>query len=179
MRGLLVGRFQPFHAGHLAVVRQIRRDRPAARLILGIGSAQISHTVADPFTAGERFEMAARALAEAGVDGCDLVPLFDIDRHAVWVAHLRSVLPPFDRVYTNNPLTRVLFEADGFRVEAPTLVERERLQGTVIRRQMVSGEGWVSAVPPAVAAYLREIGGPERMRILSGTDATPARGSPR
>jgi nicotinamide-nucleotide adenylyltransferase len=177
VRGLLVGRFQPFHSGHLAVVREIRARRPDAHLILGIGSAQRSHTRDDPFTAGERFEMIARALEEAEIDACEPVPLFDIDRHAIWVAHLRSVLPPFDLVYTNNPLTRVLFEADGFRVEAPTLIDRDRLQGTAVRRAMIAGDSWTSAVPAAVAGYLREIGGPERVRMLSTSDAGASPGS--
>ncbi|MCI4330957.1 MAG: nicotinamide-nucleotide adenylyltransferase [Thermoplasmata archaeon] len=176
MRGLLVGRFQPFHLGHLSVVRTIRAQRADAPLILGIGSAQASHTADNPFTAGERFEMISRALAEAGVDHCEPVPLFDIDRHAVWVAHLTSILPPFDLVYTNNPLTRVLFEDAGFRVEAPALVDRVRFEGTSVRRSMVSGDTWRECVPTAVATYLREIHGPERLRLLALHDASGAVG---
>ncbi len=68
MRGLLVGRFQPFHHGHLAVVREVRAKRPDEELILGIGSAQESFTWKNPFTSGERMEMVSRALHEAGVD---------------------------------------------------------------------------------------------------------------
>ena len=56
MRGLLIGRFQPFHGGHLEVVRKIRTDRPAASLLIGIGSAEESYTWENPFTAGERIE---------------------------------------------------------------------------------------------------------------------------
>jgi nicotinamide-nucleotide adenylyltransferase len=177
VRGLLVGRFQPFHNGHLSVVRAVRSQRPDAPLLLGIGSAQRSHTPMDPFTAGERFEMISRALVEAGIDRCEPVPLFDIDRHAVWVAHLESLLPTFDIVYTNNPLTRALFEEAGYRVESPRLVERDRWQGTILRRAMVAGDGWRSAVPPAVAGYLESIRGPARLRLLASTDADPGAGS--
>lgn len=179
MRGLLVGRFQPFHNGHLAVVRQVRAERPHAPLLLGIGSAQRSHTLTDPFTAGERFEMISQALTEAGLERCEPVPLFDIDRHAVWVAHLESLLPSFDIVYTSNPLTRALFEAADYRVESPALVERVRWQGTVIRRAMVDGDGWKPAVPPGVATFLESIDGPARLRLLASSDVAAATGPKR
>ncbi|MGA8276399.1 MAG: adenylyltransferase/cytidyltransferase family protein, partial [Thermoplasmata archaeon] len=39
-----MGRFQPFHCGHLKVVETIRRGRPEAALILAIGSAEESYT---------------------------------------------------------------------------------------------------------------------------------------
>lgn len=179
MRGLLVGRFQPFHLGHLSLVQEVRLRRPASALLLGIGSAQVSHTPDNPWTAGERFEMISRAVAESGIHGCEPVPLFDIDRHAVWVSHLKSLLPPFDIVYTNNPLTRALFEEEGFQVESPALVDRDHLQGSVIRRSMVMGESWRRYVSPGVASYLTEIHGPERVRLLASNDAMGAGGVPR
>ncbi|MEM3596417.1 MAG: adenylyltransferase/cytidyltransferase family protein, partial [Candidatus Bathyarchaeia archaeon] len=55
MVGLYVGRFQPFHLGHLEVVRSILNR--ADELIIAIGSSQYSHTRRNPFTAGERVTM--------------------------------------------------------------------------------------------------------------------------
>jgi nicotinamide-nucleotide adenylyltransferase len=175
--GLLVGRFQPFHSGHLAVVQRVRADHPTEMLLLGIGSAQVSYTMENPFTAGERFEMIERALAEAHVDGCRAVPLPDIDRHALWVAYLESQLPAFTRVYTNNPLTRLLFERAGYAVESPPLIDRARFEGTHLRAAMRSGDGWRDLVPGAVRDYLVEIRAPERLRLLRPPEnaATPPR----
>lgn len=173
MRGLLVGRFQPFHRGHLGVVTSIRSARPDEPLLLGIGSAQASHTALNPFTAGERFEMIDRALSAAQLSAYVPVPLVDIDRHGVWVAHLETLLPPFGRVYTNNPLTRTLFERGGYPVESPQLIERERFQGEAIRRRMAEGNAWEPLVPPAVATYLKEIRGAERVQLLAGIEPRP------
>ncbi len=168
MRGLLVGRFQPFHRGHLAVVRELRTARPAAPLLIGIGSAEESYTWKNPFTAGERFEMIVRALDEAEIGGVEVVPIADIRRHALWVAYLEALLPSFDRVYTNNPLTRVLFERAGYNVESPTLVDRRRFEGKRIRARLAVGRGWQELLPPAVARYLATISAPERLRLLRG-----------
>ncbi len=172
-RGLLVGRFQPFHRGHLAAVQTIRRARPTEPLLLGIGSAQESFTLLNPFTAGERAEMIERALHEARVDGCSAHPLVDIDRHSLWVAHLETLLPKFERIYTNNPLTRLLFERSGYAVESPALVDRERFEGARIRALMAEGGDWADSVPSAVISYLREIQGEERVRLLA---SAPPRG---
>jgi nicotinamide-nucleotide adenylyltransferase len=176
VRGLLVGRFQPFHRGHLAAIRTIRAASPREALLLGVGSAQISYTPENPFTAGERLEMILRALAEAEIEEVLPVPLPDIDRHAMWVSYLRSQLPPFGRVYTNNPLTRVLFEAERFEVVPVALERRAEYEGRAIREAMRRGSGWTEAVPPAVAAYLAEIGGVERVKLLATSDrANPER----
>ena len=166
VRGLLVGRFQPFHLGHLGVVRAIRAERPDAPLLLGIGSAEQAYTWKDPFTAGERFDMAVRALEEAGLRGVEVVPVADIQRHALWVSYLESLLPPFDRVYTNNPLTRYLFERAGYDVVRPRLIERRRFEGANVREHLAADRGWKELVPPAVARYLATVGGPARLKLL-------------
>lgn len=167
MTGLIVGRFQPFHLGHLAVASALRNSHPQESLLLAIGSAQESYTPDNPFTAGERMEMIQGALTEAQLDGCLPVPVVDIHQHAQWVGHLRGLLPPFEVVYTNNPLTRMLFERDHFRVESPPLVAREQYRGVEVRRRMALGENWQELLPPSVARFLEEIGGAKRVQRIA------------
>jgi len=178
VRGLLIGRFQPFHQGHLEVVRKVRADRPSAPLLVGVGTADESYTWENPFTAGERLEMIGRALYEAKVEGVQLVPIADIHRHALWVNYLEELLPPFDRVYTNNPLTRLLFERAGYLVENPPLYDRARFEGVRIREQLAEGGAWKEAVPSSVAVYLEEIGAPARLKVLKQAGSRSGRGLP-
>ncbi len=170
-RGLLVGRFQPFHRGHLAVLEGIRRAHPDSPILVAIGSAEESYTWRNPFTAGERFEMIDRAVRAAPLDGVEIVPLPDIRRHAQWVAYTESMLPGFDRVYSNNPLTRLLFERAGYAVEGPALEDRLRLEGAHIRTCLAEDQGWRPLVPPAAAEYLAAIDAPGRLRLLRGTSS--------
>ncbi len=166
MRGLLVGRFQPFHRGHLQVVETVRRARPDADLLLVIGSAEESYTWKNPFTAGERFEMVDRSLSPSDRACVHTVPIPDIRRHAQWVRYLESLLPSFDRVYTNNPLTRLLFERAGYAVESPPLYERARYEGEHIRSLLAAGGDWKPLVTPGVATYLESIDAPRRLATL-------------
>ena len=55
MNGLLIGRFQPFHLGHLdAVLFGLSRTE---NLFIGIGSSNKSNERRNPFSAEERREM--------------------------------------------------------------------------------------------------------------------------
>jgi len=166
VRGLLVGRFQPFHSGHLGLVRAIRAEAPARELLIGIGSAEQSYTAENPFTAGERFEMISAALREAKLGGVTIVPIPDIQRHALWVRYLEALLPPFDRIYTNNPLTRLLFERAGYVVESPALVDRGRFEGAKIRARLAAGVSVRGRVPPAVERALRALDAAGRLRAI-------------
>jgi nicotinamide-nucleotide adenylyltransferase len=179
MRGLLVGRFQPFHRGHLEVIRAIERERPGVPLMLAIGSAEESYTWKNPFTAGERYEMTERALPRNDHPRVEIVPVADIRRHAQWVRYLESLLPAFDRVYTNNPLTRLLFERGGYAVEHPPWFERRRFEGEHVRRQLAADRGWKPLVPPPVATYLTELKAPSRLALLRARDTPGSGGSVR
>jgi nicotinamide-nucleotide adenylyltransferase len=92
------------------------------------------------------------------------------------VNYLEALLPPFDRVYTNNPLTRLLFERSGYLVESPPLFDRARYEGIRIREQLAEGSGWKEAVPPSVAHYLDEIGAPARLQVLKQAGSRLGRG---
>ena len=161
-RALFIGRFQPFHKGHLAMARRILAKHD--ELIIGIGSAQYSHTGENPFTAAERFEMIHRALDEEGIRRYHIIPIPDTHVHSVWVSHVTSLVPRFDAVYSNSDLVVRLFREHGLKVLSPALVDRERLSGTEVRHRMLKGGDWESLVPSVVAEYIKEIDGVERIR---------------
>jgi len=167
-RVLMVGRFQPLHKGHILVIRGMAKHYHS--IILGIGSAQYSHTLENPFTAGERVEMAQEALRAEGLRDLYVVPIEDINEHGRWVSHVESLVPRFSAVATNNPLNQRLFKENGYLVQVTPLYSRARYSGTVIRDRMLTGKPWKSLVPDEVARIVCEIGGEQRIRALAGKD---------
>lgn len=167
MRGLLVGRMQPFHKGHLEVIKRILGE--VDELIICIGSAQLSHSLRDPFTAGERIMMVTKALSQNSIPASRyyVIPVQDIECNAVWVAHIEMLTPPFDKVYSGNPLVQRLFQEAGYKVTAPPLYSREKYSGTTVRERMLTDSDWESLVPEAVAKVIKEIKGVERLKHLS------------
>ena len=169
-RALYVGRFQPFHLGHLEAVKYVLRS--SSEVVIVIGSAQQSHTLEDPFTAGERAIMIRLALNEAGIDPSRyyIIPVIDLDVHGLWVSHVCSYVPKFEVVYTNEPLTRRLFIESGFRVEPIPFFKRKLCSATEIRRRMLQNVSWEELLPKSVVRLIKEINGVERLRDLAKTD---------
>ncbi len=168
MRALIVGRFQPFHNGHLEIVRQILKSGDS--VIIGIGSAQYSHTLKDPFTAGERHLMISTSLEAENIGNFYLVPIEDVNSNPLWVAHVEALTPKFDTIYTNNPLVTRLFYEAGYNAKSVPMLNRSRWSGTRIREKMISGGDWKKDVPSDVARIIGEIDGISRIRDLAKTD---------
>ena len=137
-----------------------------------IGSALQSHTLQNPFTAGERTSMVRLALDEAGVDPAKyfILPVTDLQIHSIWVSHVCSLVPKFDVVYSNEPLTRRLFAEAGFTVKPIPFFKRNLCSATEIRERMLRDSSWEKLLPKSVARYIREIQGVERLRDLVKTD---------
>jgi nicotinamide-nucleotide adenylyltransferase len=169
-RGLYVGRFQPFHLGHLEAIKDVLKE--AEELAIVIGSAQYSHNIENPFTAGERLVMIRRALQEAGIDYSRLwvVPVPDVHLHMLWVSALEGYTPRFNVVYSNEPLTRRLFMEAGYEVKSIKFFQRKIFTSTLVRKKMLKGESWTKLVPKSVADFINEIDGVNRLRDLAKTD---------
>ncbi len=167
-RALVPGRFQPFHWGHLDLVKWVL-DNVAEEVVIVIGTAQESHTLQNPFTAGERMLMIREALKEAGVplEKVFIVPVPDISMNVVWPYYVSMYVPPFDVVVSRNPLVVRLFEEAGKRVVIPP-VFRNGLSASDIRYRMIKGMPWKNFVPAAVARVIEEVNGDERMKKIYG-----------
>ena len=169
-RGVFVGRFQPFHKGHLEVIKKMTKQ--VEELVIIVGSSQYSHKLDNPFTAGERITMIRKALQETGIElqKIWIIPVPDVHQHALWVAQITGYAPKFDTVYCNEPLTSRLFKEAGFKVEPLRFIRREVYLATEIRKRIIAEENWKELVPSSVANFIEEIGGDVRLRELNKPD---------
>ncbi|WP_435195817.1 nicotinamide-nucleotide adenylyltransferase [Natronomonas sp. EA1] len=172
-RGFYIGRFQPYHEGHHAMVARIAEE--VDELVLGIGSADQSHTARNPFTAGERIMMITKTLDELDIVTY-AVPIEDLNRNSVWVSHVQSMSPRFEVAYSNNPLVIRLFEEAGIEVRQSPMFRRDEFEGTEVRERMAAGKNWQALVPDAVVDVIDEIDGIERLQQITDTDATDGDG---
>ena len=168
---LFVGRFQPFHHGHLHAIRKMLEE--SDDLLIVVGSAQMSHEPDNPFTAGERLEMISEAMAASDVpmEQYMLIPIPDAPAHRVWVSQVESQAPRFDVVFTNQPLARRLLVEAGYEVRGIELHMRKKFEATEIRRRILAGEDWEDLVPGEVYEYIKEIDGENRIRDLAKSDS--------
>jgi nicotinamide-nucleotide adenylyltransferase len=182
-RGLMVGRFQPFHNGHLHLSKQILQE--CNELIIAIGSAQFNYIYKDPFTAGERVLMIHAALMESGVDlaKCYIIPVINDENNARWFGHLRSMVPHFDILYSGNEFVKGLVLEETIRIKKPEFSKKNEYNGTNIRKHLAAAsaattatatvENWKTLVPNAVSKLIEEVDGVNRIRMLLNSDSNP------
>lgn len=170
-RGLFLGRFQPFHNGHLYMIETARGQ--VDELIVAIGSAEKSHTDDNPFTAGERILMIRETLIELEwLDKIIIVPIRDMNRYGIWVNHIEEMVPKFDIVFASDVPTIGLFQEKGYRAQVLTMKNRKYLSGMAIREIMATGNThWEEYVPPGSKGIIQEIDGMDRIRNLRGEQA--------
>ena len=84
---ILIGRFEPVHQGHMALLRHgLARAREA---IVVLGSAWQARSPKNPFTWQERADMVLGALPEADRPRVRFLPVRDYYNEAVWVQAVR------------------------------------------------------------------------------------------
>ena len=173
MRGLMMGRFQPFHLGHLDLVRQILKE--CDEVVIAITSSQFNYLDKDPFTAGERIEMIHNSLKESDVDltKCIILAIENQFNIATWLSYLQSMLPHFEKVYSGNDYVKMLLADSEIKVVTPVFLDREQYNATKIRLMIISDEDWEKFVPSAVSEFIKKINGKNRLGIINKSDTKP------
>jgi nicotinamide-nucleotide adenylyltransferase len=168
-RGMIHGRFQPFHNGHLEYMRGA-----AARcheLFVGITNpdpSRVKPEAADParhlpesnpWSYAERLLMVKAAARDLGLDLARLhiIP-FPVNEPALWPAYVPGDVTQFLRLFSDwggEKLDRL--RAAGFEVVVLDEGAQKELSGTDVRRAFREGADWEPLVPPGVARVLREL----------------------
>lgn len=145
--GLLIGRFQPFHKGHLAAARFcLRRCR---HLTIGIGSANIILADKNPFPAKARVRIIKAALKGEGiaVEKIRFIDLPDLNDNEFWFNYIIKRTPDVDVVFSRHWLVKKIFREHGIAVISPPWHLRKRISATRIRRMIVAEKDWKGLVP--------------------------------
>jgi nicotinamide-nucleotide adenylyltransferase len=163
---LYIGRFQPFHKGHLFDVKNALSF--SDHVIIGVGSSEESGTLPNPFSFSERKEMIERALQAEEVSSYEIVPIPDVNDDLTWVSHVQSLVPSFDVAYSGNEKVLSLFSKKGIPTKEVEMLPE--VTATLVRERIVTGEDWKRMVPPPVYDYLVEIDGIKRLQEINSAE---------
>ncbi len=162
MRALFVGRFQPFHNGHLRVIEEIHKEFPDITVVI-CGPSRPDEK--NPFTFQERREMIERVLGSRGIHFI-IHEIEDVNDDEKWAAEI-SKLGEFDAAYSRNPWTIRCVKKAGIEVRSHGFYARSKNSGTQIRKNMLEGKEWKQFVPEEVYEYIDEIKHIERLGSVS------------
>jgi nicotinamide-nucleotide adenylyltransferase len=168
-RGMIHGRFQPFHNGHLQYLRGAA-DR-SEEVFVGITNpdpARIKPEADDPlrhlpesnpFSYVERLLMVEAAAGDLGLDpGSVHVIPFPVNEPELWDAYVPAGVTQYLRLFSAWGGTKLdrMREA-GYEVVVLDEGAEKEISGADVREAMRSGDDWEALVPPGVARVIREL----------------------
>jgi len=152
MNGLLIGRFQPFHLGHLEALQFALSI--VDKLWVGLGSSNKSIEKNNPFSAEERKEMILSSIDDSMKNKITIYFIPDVDNHVKWIEKIDTIVPKFDIVFSNDPLTDHLYSKKTVQVISIPFLNRDILSGTNIRNLIISDQEWENFVPEGTKNFL-------------------------
>ena len=164
MIGFLIGRFQPFHLGHLEAIKFALSN--VEYLHVGIGSSNKSHEERNPFTADERKEMILSSIDDEIKKKISLHYIPDVDDHSQWTNLVDEIIPEYDVVFSNDDFTHELYDKRGKSIISVDLKSRSNLSGTNIRNLILTDQNWKEFVPSGTRDVLSQIDGKKRLEDL-------------
>jgi nicotinamide-nucleotide adenylyltransferase len=168
-RGMIHGRFQPFHNGHLEYLRGAA-DR-CVDVFVGITNPDPTRIrlepsdparhlpESNPWSYAERLLMVKAAATDLGLDlaRVHVIP-FPINEPELWPAYVPEGVTQYLRLFSEWGGTKLerLREAGYDVVILDEGVEKE-ISGADVREALRAGSDWDSFVPPGVARVIREL----------------------
>ena len=168
-RGMIHGRFQPFHLGHFEYMRGAA-DR-SDELWVGITNpdpARIKPEESDPlrhlpesnpYTYGERLLMVKAAAADLGLEPArvHVIP-FPVNEPELWSAYVPEGVTQYLRLFSAwGGEKQERLAAAGYEVVILDEGAEKQLSGADVREAMRSGGDWESLVPQGVASVIRQL----------------------
>ena len=167
MSAIFVGRFQPFHKGHLEAIKWIlKREK---EILIFIGSLQESWQKDNPFSFFERKEMVEKALFSENIKNFKIFGVPDFLADEIWakkIFEIRKFKKNEVTVFTQNPWTKRCFKKIKIKTQ-PHPLFFNRLSATQIREKIADNKKWKDLVPEEVFKYLKEIRGEKRIKFLN------------
>ena len=153
---LFIGKFQPFHKGHLEAIKHILSLHNS--IIILVGSSEEFGTDENPFSLKIRKQMIEDTLFSESITSYEILPIPDVRDNDRWLELILKEREDFDIVYTRNPNVAQIFEQAGYKVGQQPLFSRKEYEGTEIRNSIRNSGNWQDLVPPPVAHIIHENG---------------------
>ncbi len=164
MNGLTIGRFQPFHLGHLEALQFALTK--VDKLWVGLGSSNKPIEKNNPFSAEERKEMILSSIDDSIKEKISIYFIPDLDNHIKWIEKIDTIVPKFDIVFSNDELTKHLYSKRDVQVIPIPFLKRNVLSGTNVRELIISDQKWDDLVPKSTKNFLINTNAKERLKNL-------------
>ncbi|MGB8701729.1 MAG: bifunctional nicotinamide-nucleotide adenylyltransferase/Nudix hydroxylase [Thermosynechococcaceae cyanobacterium] len=171
--GIYIGRFQPFHLGHLQTVK-LALDR-TEQLILILGSHQVASDIRNPWSSQERIEMIQACLSPADLKRVHFLPLRDwVYSDNLWLAAVQQQVVEITQGSSSVAVLGHRKDGSSYYLDLFPQWDYletgsfQNLNSTDIRRAYFEAmdTGYLACVPDGVAQFLNAFQTGDRYRDL-------------
>jgi nicotinamide-nucleotide adenylyltransferase len=168
-RGMIHGRFQPFHNGHLEYLRgAAERSDEVWVGITNPDPVRVQYEESDPlrhlpesnpYSYAERLLMVEAAGDDLGLDprAVHVIP-FPVNEPELWPVYVPGNVTQYLRLFSSWGGTKLeRLRSAGYEVVVLDEGSEKEISGADVRAAMRAGEEWTSLVPPGVAQVLRAL----------------------
>ncbi len=151
--GLIIGRFQPFHNGHVYLLKEALKI--SDKIIIGIGSSNVSDEN-NPWSKDLRRKMIEQIIKEEGIADkiISIVEIPDVPDDDEWYKITRQRVGSFDVSIGNNDWVNGILKRHAVAVVEVPFFKRYMLEGWKIRKLIKEGKPWQNRVPSYIISLL-------------------------
>ena len=153
--GLIMGRFQPFHKGHLFLLLQSLCV--SGTIIIGVGSIN-KKDLDNPYSFKIRKKMIMEAVKTEKLENRvkKIVAVKDIPDDDEWFRNVLKKTGSIDVVIGNNDWVNGIFKNAGYNVLKIPFLKRDFYEGKKIRSRMRNNKEWKDRVPLYISRLIEK-----------------------
>ncbi len=144
---LFIGRFQPFHIGHMDAINQILKENDELILAIGYNGKNIDN----PLSLKQRIIMLKKIInsrLKKYKSRIKLITIKDQPKHSAWMSKLNKKAGRFDTIYSGNKLVLSLYKK---MYNIKPIKIRIKISATKIREMIRnSNKEWKKYVPKEI-----------------------------
>ena len=168
MKILFIGRFQPFHKGHLKTVLSLAKKEGIIKI--AIGSKQLSFEKRNPFTFEERKEMIEKSLKKENIKNFFVYGLEDKNSDYRWFRELIKTTGKFDVCYSGNKHVKAILLRYKIPIKTIKRPKIKELSGTKIRKLSSENKKVEKFITYETLKVIKKIDGFERIKNINKTN---------
>jgi nicotinamide-nucleotide adenylyltransferase len=161
-RGIFIGRFQPFHKGHLEVLKLMQKE--CKQIVIGIGSAQLKQESRNPLSSKQRRTILRTVVSTRKIPA-KIIKVVDVPDDKDWMQMLLKT--KFDVIYSSNlwvlKIARTVkreLHATFSIIDVKPQVDNDEtrdISATRVRKSIREGTvQWEKLVPPEVKKCIQK-----------------------
>lgn len=156
-QGLIVGRFQPFHNGHIKLIQYALSKVDVLHVVIGSPNRNDEK---NPYSAQLRETMIEKSLTKEELKRIRISYVEDMNNDSLWLENLASKFADCELIFSSDEKMSQLYKTNEKLKEKVVTIpqdQREDLSGTNIRNLLRDGKDISNLIPKGTLEVINQV----------------------